>query len=369
MVSSDVGIRPCPLLMHMSAPDTEPQLLFWNALRQRLPGLVRVHYFDSIDQAGPLIVIPHDAKEWTWQESPLELRSEIRRFLASGRTVVTFATGIEYQAQAGEIVFASSVYQTSGEQNIPLPSWLYDIGSLITPIPKPVRPTVTFRGNTKYSGRISSVLGSLPVPDAWVYGAASSRHANRSLPLRFRFGIARLLRQRVLRTVRKADNLDLDLVEMGNYFSFSDQEKLATKADYVKSIQQHAYVLCMRGDTNGDYRTFEVMSAGRIPVIIDTKLRFPELKGMAWSDFAVIVPLSEMNNIGQLIEDFHGRLTENTFRQKCRLSRQAFSQLLPEHYIDFIIREIRNRAIHSDKLKKPAAGQKTVSSARQPAVF
>ena len=351
MLFSDTDIRPCPLLMHLSEPDTDAQTRFWNPLRERLPQLVRVHYFDDIGQAGPLVVVPHDAKEWIWKKSSGELQSTIRRFLASGRTVVTFATGIEYQAQPGEIVFASSVYQTPGETNIPLPSWLYDIGQSVTPISKPAQPNITFRGNTKYSGLISNLMGALPIPDAWMHRMASDRWLNRKLALRFRFGIARLLRQRVVRHVGEADNVVSDLVELGNYFSFTEAEQVAAKASYLRSIQEHAYVLCIRGDTNGDYRTYEVLSAGRIPVIIDTKLQFPALEGMEWSDFALVVPLAELRNIGQLIEDFHDRLTDSAFRHKCRLARTAFEQLLPERYIDRIISEITMQMRQPDSRK------------------
>ena len=351
MLFSDTDIRPCPLLMHLSEPDTDAQTRFWNPLRERLPQLVRVHYFDDIGQAGPLVVVPHDAKEWIWKKSLGELQSAIRRFLASGRTVVTFATGIEYEAQPGEIVFASSVYQTPGETNIPLPSWLFDMGQSVTPMSKPAQPTITFRGNTKYSGLISNLMGALAVPDVWIHWMASSRWLNRKLALRFRFGIARLLRQRVVRHVREADNLVSDLVELDNFFLFTEQEKVAVRATYIRSIQEHAYVLCIRGDTNGDYRTYEVLSAGRIPVIINTKLQFPALDGMEWSDFAVVVPLAGLRNIGQLIQDFHNQLTDEAFRQKCRLARKAFEQLLPERYIDRIISEITMHMRQPDSRK------------------
>ncbi len=356
MLFSDTDIRLCPLLMHLSEPDTDAQTRFWNPLRERLPQLVRVHYFDDIEQAGPLVVVPHDAKEWIWKKSLGALQSAIRRFLASGRTVVTFATGIEYEAQPGEIVFASSVYQTPGETNIPLPSWLFDMGQSVTPIGKPAQPTITFRGNTKYSGRISNLMGALAVPDAWIHWMASSRWLNRKLALRFRFGIARLLRQRVVRHVREADNLVADLVELDNFFSFTDEEKTAARATYIRSIQEHAYVLCIRGDTNGDYRTYEVLSAGRIPVIINTKLQFPALDGMEWRDFAVVVPLAGLRNIGQLIQDFHNQLTDEAFRQKCRLARKAFEQLLPERYVGQIIGEIQARMPPQKPAEQQPAG-------------
>lgn len=345
-ISEDLIIpnaRPCPLLMHLSEPDTNPQTLFWNPLREVLPGLVRVHKFKNIQEAGPLVVIPHDAKEWMFVKKLKELRQHIRSVLATGRQVVTFAGGMEYEPQPGEIVFATSVYQYPDEKLLPIPTWIYDIGSRINPIPRPAKPTVAFDGNTRYSSKINTLTKPIPVPDALIYRIALSRKLGRALDVKFRFVIPRLLRQRVLKAVRASQNLNHHLVERDHFFTLGDDERVKARAEYLRSMQEHAYILCIRGDANGDFRTYEVLSAGRMPVIIDTKLQLPPLQGLKWEDFCVFVPLTALDSIGEVIQKFHEKLTEEEFQKRCQMAREAFDQLLPHRFIPHIISQIQSR--------------------------
>ncbi|MDJ1484707.1 exostosin family protein [Cytophagaceae bacterium YF14B1] len=365
LLSPNPSARPCPLLMHLSEADTSTQTLFWNPLRAVLPGLVRIHRFDTIEDAGNLVVIPHDAKEWMFQKKLGELRNYIRKVLATGRTVVTFAGGMEYKPQPGEIVFATSVYQYPGEKLLPIPTWIYDIGHLITPISKPATPTIAFDGNTKYSSTINKLTKPIPVPDAVIYKLALSRKLGRSLDIKYRFMIPRLLRQRVLKAVRAASNLKSHLVERDHFFVLAEEERVKARAEYLRSTQEHAYILCMRGDANGDFRTYEVLSAGRIPVIIDTKLQLPPLQGLKWEDFCVFVPLTKLDQIGEIVQQFHAKLTEETFQEKCQMARAAFDQLLPHNFIVHVINEIHTRVASTTNDIPVMAGAATTDTTYQ----
>lgn len=346
--------RPCPLLMHLSKPDTHPHTLFWNDLRRVLPQLVKVHFFTDLSDAGDIVVVPHDAKEWLAAGRFKELRKFVKDCLATGRTVVTFALGIEYEPQPGEIAFITSAYRTKGEKALPLPSWLYDIGAEVTPVPKPAHPTITFMGNTEYKGRIGELLTKLPLPSQLMTRLACSRVAGRLLPLNFRFAIARWLRRRAVSETRHATQLESHLVERNNFFVYSPEEMATARAEYLQSIQNHAYALCLRGDANGDYRTYEILSAGRIPVIADTRLRFPDLEGMEWRDFCVFMPVTQLHRIGETVADFHAQQTEEDFQAKCRMAREAFEQLLPHRYIHRIIGEVRKKAEERNRRANPA---------------
>ena len=75
------------------------------------------------------------------------------------------------------------------------------------------------------------------------------------------------------------------------------------------------------------------MSAGRIPVIIDTKMTLPELDGFGkWEEFSIIVPFSDLHRIEDYILNFHNRLSDEDFRQACIKSRAAFEYLLPHNF-------------------------------------
>jgi len=89
----------------------------------------------------------------------------------------------------------------------------------------------------------------------------------------------------------------------------------------------------MRGDDNSNFQVWEVMSAGRIPIIIDTNQQFPNLGDLKWEDFSVLVPYSELHRIGEIVQNFHDSMSDEEFRQACRKSREAFEYLLPHNFI------------------------------------
>jgi Exostosin family len=336
--------RPVPLLMDSYKFDKYGQLLFWNLLRETLPGKVKVHFFKNIEDAGPLVITPHDAKENLISGRLNGLRDYNRKILATGRSVVTFAGGIEYKPLPGEIVFATSTYRTQTRKAIPLPTWLYDMGSEVTPIAKPEIPNVFFDGNVTYSGLLTRLSDFFPLPDPVLNWLACSATIGQMSSLRVRRIIPRHLRKRVLNAARKAPNLQTAFAERDDFFAMPFETRQKLRLEYINGMQTNAYALSIRGDANGDFRMYEIMSAGRIPVIIDNNLMLPHLEGIKWEEFSVTVPYSQIHRIGEYIQKFHDSLSEEEFQNACRKARMAFDQLLPHNYIDFIIKTIRQEA-------------------------
>jgi hypothetical protein len=327
-------IRPAPLLMHLSPPDTNPELLFWNLLRDKLPDLVKIHRFTNLADAGKIVVTPHFVSTYYGLKNEGEFYKFKRQVLRSKRTLVTFSNAREVNSSQGEIFFASATYRDKKEKAIPTPQWLFDLGEKVN-IPKPSIPTVGFVGNVEYPSRLNYViLRYIKFSDSMVNWMACSLFVNRSLSLGRRRLIARLVRQKTINEVRKAKNLQTSLIERKtDFFPLSLEEKNCQRAEYIENIENNAYILAIRGDSNSCYSLFEIMSAGRIPVFIDTNKSLPELRGMKWEDFCVIVPFSEVHRIGDYIQAFHDRLSDDDFAEVCRKSRAAFEQLLPHNFV------------------------------------
>jgi hypothetical protein len=333
-------IRPAPLLMHLSPPDTNRELLFWNLLRDKLPDLVKIHRFTDLAEAGQIVVTPHFISTYYGLKKEGEFYKFKRQVLGSRRTLVTFSNAMEFNPSQGEIFFASATYKDKKEKSIPTPQWLFDLGEKVN-MPKPSIPTVGFVGNVEYPSRINSlILRYIKFSDSMVNWMACNLFVNRNLNLGRRMLIARLFRQKIINEVRKAKNIQTSLIERkGEFFGLPLEEKNRQRAEYIENIENNAYILVMRGDSNSSYSLFEVMSAGRIPVFIDTNKSLPELRGMKWEDFCVIVPVSEVHRIGDYIQAFHDQLSDDDFTEVCRKSRAAFEQLLPHNFV-FRILEI-----------------------------
>ena len=338
--------RPSFLLMHETPRESNPELEYWNLLREILPKLVKVHKFKNLQAAGSLVITPNDYRDYLGKKQKNDLDRFKKEVLASGRTLITFTPNMEYKPSPREIAFATSVYQVPGEKLIPIPTWLYDLRTKISEIPKPYLPTVSFVGNTTYPGRISSLAG-LPLPHQVKSWLASSRFVNQNVSLSARRGIGRIVRSKVVQVAKAAPNLHTDIIaRSGDYFLMTPVERQKARVEYLQHIQDNAYTICMRGDNNDNYQMYEVMSAGRIPILIDTNLQRPPLKNGRWEDFCVIVPFKEIHKLGEIVEDFHNRLSPEDFLVVCRKSRAAFEELLPHNFVYQILQEIAN---HSSK--------------------
>ncbi len=328
------SLRPAPLLMHLSPPDTRQELLFWNLLRDKLPDLVKIHRFTNLADAGKIVVTPHFISSYYSLKKEDEFYKFKRQVLGSRRTLVTFSNCMEFNPSPGEIFFASATYNDKKEKSIPTPQWLYDLGEKVN-MPKPSIPTVGFVGNVGYPSRLNSlILSYIKFSDSMVNWMAGSLFVNRNLNLGLRRLIARLVRKKIISEVRKAKNLQTSLIgRKVDFFCLPLEERNRQRAEYIENIENNAYILAMRGDSNSCYSLFEVMSAGRIPVFIDTNKSLPDLRGMKWEDFCVIVPFSEVHRIGDYIQAFHDKLSDDDFAEVCRKSRAAFEQLLPHNFV------------------------------------
>jgi hypothetical protein len=212
-------LRPVPLLMHLSPPDTNPELLFWNLLRDKLPEVVKIHRFTDLADAGKIVVIPHFISSYYILKKESQLNKFRRQVLGSKRTLVTFANTWEFHFYQGEIFFSSTTYRDKKEKLIPTPLWLYDLGEKVI-MPKPSIPTVGFVGNVEYPSRINSlILRYIKFSDSRVNWMAGSLFVNRNLNLGRRRLIARLVRKKIMNEVRKAKNLQTSLIERkGDFF-------------------------------------------------------------------------------------------------------------------------------------------------------
>ena len=78
---------------------------------------------------------------------------------------------------------------------------------------------------------------------------------------------------------------------------------------------------------------YETLSADCILVIIDTNMRLPDLGNMKWEEFSVIVPCSQLHQIGEFIQTFHSHLSDEEFARVSQKSRAAFEYILPQNFI------------------------------------
>lgn len=126
----------------------------------------------------------------------------------------------------------------------------------------------------------------------------------------------------------------------------------ALQGQMVDTILQSDYALDVRGDANNSARLFEILSLGRIPVIVDTERNFPFSDKIDYSSFALIVDFRDINRLPERIAEFHKNISPERFEQMQKNAREAYVRYFR---IDALMRplveELRVRVISQKPLR------------------
>jgi hypothetical protein len=149
-----------------------------------------------------------------------------------------------------------------------------------------------------------------------------------------------LWRKRVIKILKGSPQV-ISNVRMRSSFSANpktakdDMRKL--QKEMVDTILNSDYALDVRGDANNSARLFEILSLGRIPVIVDTERNFPFSAKVDYSSFALIVDFRDIKRLPELIAEFHKNISPERFMEMQKNARDAYV-----HYfrIDAVMRYI-----------------------------
>ncbi|MEL6254002.1 MAG: exostosin family protein, partial [Bacteroidota bacterium] len=154
----------------------------------------------------------------------------------------------------------------------------------------------------------------------------------------FRQVFGRWVRKNTAEILRRDKGLEFHYI--GNkraFFEMSKEEQKQARINYLNNLKSVPYRLIMRGDENSAFSLYEAMSAGRIPVIVHTGMRLPLIDGIKWEDFAIIHPFERLSSLTARIKAIHRDLSNEEFKERCKLSRKAFEALSPESFFRQVI--------------------------------
>lgn len=112
--------------------------------------------------------------------------------------------------------------------------------------------------------------------------------------------------------------------------SFSGSAKTAEgdmrqlRQDFVDTVLNCDYALDVRGDANNSTRLFEILSLGRIPVIIDTERNFPFTDAVDYSAFSIMINFRDIEKLPEIVAQFHAQITPEKFEAMQQAAREAF---------------------------------------------
>jgi hypothetical protein len=100
------------------------------------------------------------------------------------------------------------------------------------------------------------------------------------------------------------------------------------RAEFAENLLESDYALVARGNGNFSFRLYEAMSAGTIPVFLDTDCCLPFDDTVPYRDLFVWVPAGDVHRIGDYVAAYHGRLDDRSFNERRRSIREIYDRFL-----------------------------------------
>ena len=94
-------------------------------------------------------------------------------------------------------------------------------------------------------------------------------------------------RARILEMVDQDDNLDANFIIRRQFWGGKPHDPDLVQ-DYEKNIKESHFTICNRGCGNFTMRFYQVLSASRIPILVDTDIAFPLEDQINYKDFCII---------------------------------------------------------------------------------
>lgn len=183
---------------------------------------------------------------------------------------------------------------------------------------KTPKPVVGFAGWTqiKSTQLFKTLIKELPVR---LWSLVDSRYGA------YKKGI--FFRRRAIAALRSSGLVAANIIERNSYSAHIKTAADATdtlRKEFVENILASDYCLDVRGDANNSTRLFEILSLGRIPVIVDTERNLPFAEQVDYRAFSLLVDFRDIGALPERIAALHQRLSPEQFAQMQTKAREAY---------------------------------------------
>lgn len=159
-------------------------------------------------------------------------------------------------------------------------------------------------------------------------------------------------RAKVLSALRRDARVDCRFVERSKYLgaaplsAFRRDHPLADEREaFLSNLLACPYGLAMRGKGNHSVRFYEILSAGRIPLFVNTGCVLPLESEIDWKSHSVWVEDRDLPEIGERLVAFHSRITDTDFIElQRRIRRLWVDRLRPEPFFTHVFRRVASGA-------------------------
>lgn len=225
------------------------------------------------------------------------------------------------------ILFRVSAYRHHKRQNeIVMPYFVEDMGARygITPKEKAEKPIVGYCGQSKFGSRMKALRAHLK----WLAQAAARVLSGDPDCAAHRRGI--FWRQAALRTLRDS-GVEQRVIERPFYalHRFSNAfDPNTVRREYIENLRECTVALCVRGDANASQRLYEALSAGRIPLLIDTDCVLPLEEVISYDSVMLRVSSRDIQTLPARVRSWWEKETPESFLARERRAREIYERYL-----------------------------------------
>mgnify|MGYP001576791274 CR=1 FL=1 len=270
------------------------------------------------------LLIPHnfvyvrDKKEYL--ENFVSLSKEHNRKII----VFVYGDSNEKVKLPNVIVFRTSCYKSSKRENeIIMPPFVEDLAEDFTFKPREKtseKPVIGFCGWASAGGmknRIKFFIKSGGIKKSGI-----------------------LLREKIINILKLSSLIETNFIERATYSGHASTISLSpelARKEYIENMSNSDFALTVRGNGNFSFRFYEALSAGRVPVFIDTDCALPLEDEIKYEEFVLFVDYKKINEIDVIISRFYEGLDNEAFTLMQKKAREAFEKHLRiNKFFDFM---------------------------------
>lgn len=134
-------------------------------------------------------------------------------------------------------------------------------------------------------------------------------------------------RQKALRALQRSSHVMTSFKPRDFYSGSTGNARMGLRelqGEFVENVLSSDYALDVRGYANASVRLYEILSLGRIPLILDTERNFPFSDEVDYRRFSLIVDFRDIRRLPSIVADFHASLSPKQFEEMQKAAREAF---------------------------------------------
>lgn len=101
-------------------------------------------------------------------------------------------------------------------------------------------------------------------------------------------------------------------------------DQSAVRREYIENLRENDFALCVRGDANNSQRLYETLSAGRIPLFVDTDCALPLEESIDYDSVMLRVHARDMRELPARMRTWWEGETEESFLMRQKHAREIY---------------------------------------------